>query len=200
MTENKLNEDELAKDLTNEENQAADTPNPEASAEGEEVTDAENTQQAEAGDPLEEAQKEITELKDKYLRLYAEFENFRRRTAKEKFELVSTANAGLLKSLLPVVDDFERAISSFEALQTPEMESFKEGIGLIYSKLIRTLENEGLQAMDIQNADFNSDFHESVAQFPAPSEEQKGKIVEVLEKGYFLKDKVIRYAKVVVGV
>lgn len=200
MTENKLNEDELAKDLTNEENQAADTPNPEASAEGEEVTYAENTQQAEAGDPLEEAQKEITELKDKYLRLYAEFENFRRRTAKEKLELVSTANAGLLKSLLPVVDDFERAISSFEALQTPEMESFKEGIGLIYSKLIRTLENEGLQAMDIQNADFNSDFHESVAQFPAPSEEQKGKIVEVLEKGYFLKDKVIRYAKVVVGV
>lgn len=200
MTENKLNEDELAKDLTNEENQAADTPNPEASAEGEEVTNAENTQQAEAGDPLEEAQKEITELKDKYLRLYAEFENFRRRTAKEKLELVSTANAGLLKSLLPVVDDFERAISSFEALQTPEMESFKEGMGLIYSKLIRTLENEGLQAMDIQNADFNSDFHESVAQFPAPSEEQKGKIVEVLEKGYFLKDKVIRYAKVVVGV
>jgi len=200
MTENKLNEDELAKDLTNEENQAADTPNPEASAEGEEVTNAENTQLAEAGDPLEEAQKEITELKDKYLRLYAEFENFRRRTAKEKLELVSTANAGLLKSLLPVVDDFERAISSFEALQTPEMESFKEGMGLIYSKLIRTLENEGLQAMDIQNADFNSDFHESVAQFPAPSEEQKGKIVEVLEKGYFLKDKVIRYAKVVVGV
>jgi molecular chaperone GrpE len=211
MTKNNLNEENLTNEekLKQEEIPAEETSNAEATASNsarDEEADTENKNvesepnEESQTDPLEEAKIEIGELKDKYIRLYAEFENYRRRTAKEKLDLISTATSGLLKSLLPVVDDFERAIASFEALKSPEMDAFKEGVELIYSKLMRTLENEGLKVMEIENSEFNSDFHESVAQFPASSEEQKGKVVEVLEKGYFLNDKVIRYAKVVVGV
>lgn len=211
MTKNNLNEENLTNEekLKQEEIPAEETSNAEATASNsarDEEADTENKNvesepnEESQTDPLEEAKIEIGELKDKYIRLYAEFENYRRRTAKEKLDLISTATSGLLKSLLPVVDDFERAIASFEALKSPEMDAFKEGVELIYSKLMRTLENEGLKVMEIENSEFNSDFHESVAQFPASNEEQKGKIVEVLEKGYFLNDKVIRYAKVVVGV
>lgn len=211
MTKNNLNEENLTNEekLKQEEIPAEETSNAEATASNsarDEEADTENKNvesepnEESQTDPLEEAKIEIGELKDKYIRLYAEFENYRRRTAKEKLDLISTATSGLLKSLLPVVDDFERAIASFEALKSPEMDAFKEGVELIYSKLMRTLENEGLKVMEIENSEFNSDFHESVAQFSASSEEQKGKIVEVLEKGYFLNDKVIRYAKVVVGV
>jgi len=189
MAENKVNEEELTSDSSGQED----------------LTDSKSDQQSEEfsnskdADPLDEARQEIGELKDKYLRLYAEFENFRRRTSKERIELISTANAGLLKSLLPILDDFERARAAFEG-HGPEVEPLKEGIELIYSKFLRTLESEGLKPMEAQGEPFNADLHESVAQFPAASEEQKGKIIDVLEKGYYLNDKVIRYAKVVVGV
>ena len=176
------------------------------SSDSEDITD--NTSEdvgeegSEAGetDPLEDAKQEIGELKDKYLRLYAEFENFRKRTSKEKIELISAANAGLLKSLLPVLDDFERAVAAFEGHSGPEIDPLREGVELIYSKFFRTLESEGLKPMEAKGETFNADFHESVAQFPAADDAQKGKIIEVLEKGYYLNDKVIRYAKVVVGV
>ncbi|ODS81010.1 MAG: nucleotide exchange factor GrpE [Cytophagaceae bacterium SCN 52-12] len=191
MAENKINEEELTSDSSGPED-LTDSKSDQQSEESSKSKDVE-------ADPLDEARQEIGELKDKYLRLYAEFENFRRRTSKERIELISTANAGLLKSLLPILDDFERARAAFEG-HGPEVEPLKEGVELIYSKFLRTLESEGLKPMEAQGEPFNADFHESVAQFPAANEEQKGKIIDVLEKGYYLNDKVIRYAKVVVGV
>jgi molecular chaperone GrpE len=150
--------------------------------------------------PAEEPNKaaaEVAELKDKYLRLYADFENFRRRTAKEKLELMATANEELMKAVLPVVDDFERAMVSFE--KSTDIEPLKEGVGLIYSKFVKTLEAKGLKPMLSKGEVLDAELHESIAQFPAPTDELKGKIVDEVEKGYFLNDKVIRYAKVVVG-
>nr|WP_293834093.1 nucleotide exchange factor GrpE [uncultured Arsenicibacter sp.] len=143
------------------------------------------------------ASQEVAELKDKYLRLYADFENFRRRTAKEKLDLISTANEGLLVSLLPVVDDFERAMQSIE--NANDIAALKEGVSLIYHKLFRTLEAKGVKPMTSKGEVFNADIHESVTQFPAPSDDLKGKVIDEVEKGYFLNDKVIRFAKVIVG-
>ena len=148
--------------------------------------------------PEEKAKLELAEMKDKYLRLYADFENFRRRTAKERLELIGTANADTMKNILPVVDDFERAIKSFDA--TTEVKPLKEGVDLIYQKLYKTLESKGLKPMKTVGLPFDAELHESIAQYPAPSPELKGMVVDEVEKGYFLNDKVIRYAKVVVGV
>ncbi|QKZ14048.1 nucleotide exchange factor GrpE [Spirosoma sp. KUDC1026] len=141
--------------------------------------------------------RELAELKDKYLRLYADFENFRRRTAKEKLELISNANEGLLQALIPVVDDFERAMQSID--KTDDVTAVKEGVSLIYNKLFKTLETKGLKPMVSKGEPFNADLHESVTQFPAPSEDMKGKVIDEVEKGYYLNDKVIRFAKVIVG-
>jgi molecular chaperone GrpE len=141
--------------------------------------------------------RELAELKDKYLRLYADFENFRRRTAKEKLELISNANEGLLQALIPVVDDFERAMQSID--KTDDIAAVKEGVSLIYTKLFKTLENKGLKPMVSKGEPFNADLHESVTQFPAPSDDMKGKVIDEVEKGYYLNDKVIRFAKVIVG-
>ncbi|MHA4742257.1 nucleotide exchange factor GrpE [Dyadobacter sp. MSC1_007] len=148
-------------------------------------------------DPLDAAKAEIAELKDKYLRLYADFENFRRRTAKEKLEMISGASADMVRTILPVVDDFERAKVSFDS--STDVEALKEGVDLIYNKLFKTLESKGLKAMESRGAAFDAEIHESIAQFPAPSDDLKGKVIDEIEKGYYLNDKVIRYAKVIVG-
>ncbi|GAB3967429.1 nucleotide exchange factor GrpE [Spirosoma terrae] len=140
---------------------------------------------------------ELAELKDKYLRLYADFENFRRRTAKEKLELIGNANEGVLQALIPVVDDFERAMQSMETAE--DVSAVKEGVSLIYNKLFKTLESKGLKPMISKGEPFNADLHESVTQFPAPSDDLKGKVIDEVEKGYYLNDKVIRFAKVIVG-
>jgi molecular chaperone GrpE len=145
----------------------------------------------------DKAYQELAELKDKYLRLYADFENFRRRTAKEKMDMLAHANEGMLVALLPVVDDFERAMKSVET--TDDLAAVKEGINLIYNKLNRTLESKGLKPMTAQGEPFNADLHESITQFPAPSDDQKGKVIDEIERGYYLNDKVIRFAKVIVG-
>ncbi|GAB4043853.1 nucleotide exchange factor GrpE [Spirosoma jeollabukense] len=162
---------------------------------------AEETEEVpQADDFVAETEKigsELAELKDKYLRLYADFDNFRRRTAKEKLDLISNANEGLLKALIPVVDDFERAMQSIE--QTDDVVALKEGVSLIYSKLYKTLEGKGLKPMVSKGEPFNADLHESVTQFPAPSDDLKGKVIDEIEKGYYLNDKVIRFAKVIVG-
>ncbi|GAA4453872.1 nucleotide exchange factor GrpE [Nibrella saemangeumensis] len=179
------------KDILNEElNQTNEQPDNTATAAAEEPTNEQET----AGNTRDA---ELAELKDKYLRLYADFENFRRRTAKEKLELVSTANEGLLVSLLPVVDDFERAMQSLE--KTSDVAALKEGVSLIFHKLTKTLEAKGLKPMTAKGEPFNADVHESVTQFPAPSDDLKGKVIDEVEKGYYLNDKVIRFAKVVVG-
>ena len=141
-------------------------------------------------------QNEIGEQKDKFIRLYSEFENFRRRTSKEKLEMIQSANEQLIKALLPVVDDFERAEKSYLDKNGKEL----EGFFLIYNKFKKTLEQYGVKPMVIEpGAAFDADIHEAITQIPAPTENLKGKIVDVIEKGYLLNDKVIRFAKVVVG-
>src|SRR5258707_2753093 len=147
-------------------------------------------------DPLKKLQDELAEAKDKYVRLYAEFDNFRRRSAKEKLEMISSANEQLIKSLLQVIDDFERAEKAFKEKNDKE----SEGLLLIHSKLKKVLDQYSVKAMDIEKGvDFNTDLHEAITQIPAPEEKLKGKVMDVVEKGYLLNDKVIRFAKVVVG-
>jgi molecular chaperone GrpE len=141
---------------------------------------------------------EIQALNDKYLRLYSEFDNFRRRTQKEKLELYKTAGEDIFKSLLPVMDDFERAKKSME--ETQNYDSLKEGVDLIYNKLLNVFKANGAEPMESSiGKDFDSEIHEAITQIPAPDKKMKGKVVDEIEKGYTLKEKVIRYAKVVVG-
>ena len=180
--------------LTSEE---AVTVNGGEPAEGEETTSAESPVAEPAPTDRDKNANEVAELKDKYLRLYADFENFRRRTAKEKLELINNANEGVLKALIPVVDDFERAMQSID--NTDDVTALKEGVSLIFTKLVKTLEGKGLKPMVSKGETFDADLHESVTQFPAPSEDLKGKVIEEIEKGYYLNDKVIRFAKVIVG-
>jgi molecular chaperone GrpE len=136
-------------------------------------------------------------MKDKYLRLYAEFDNYRKRTLREREELVKTAAESAIKSMLSTLDDFERAIKA--AKSTGEDSSILEGIVLIYEKMFKTLEQQGLKTMDSDGQDFNPDLHEALTKIPVPNDDLKGKVIETIEKGYYLRDKIIRYAKVVVG-
>ncbi len=147
---------------------------------------------------IQKLKSEINELKDKYLRLYSEFENYRRRTAKEKLDLVNTAHEDLMVELLPVIDDFERAINSIDV--ESESENVVEGVKLIQNKLKKATEKKGLKEMVTEKgSDFDPEIHDAISQVPATEEEYKGKIVDTIEKGYYLKDKVIRFAKVVIG-
>jgi molecular chaperone GrpE len=150
---------------------------------------AEEEAEAEAGDPVQLE-------KEKYLRLYSEFENFRRRTNKERLDWMQTASKDLMVELLPVVDDMERAMKSMQ--QAGDVKSV-EGMELVFKKLYTTLEKKGLKPMQAQGESFDPEIHEAVTQFEAPTEDMKGKVIDELEKGYFLNDKVIRFAKVVVG-
>ncbi len=140
---------------------------------------------------------EVAELKEKYLRLYADFENFRRRTAREKLDLINNAGENTIKAMLPVVDDFERAKQATD--KTDDISAVREGIEIIYNKLLKTLESKGLKPMVSLGQPFDADLYESIAQFPAPSPDLKGKVIDETEKGYYLNDKVIRFAKVIVG-
>jgi|LauGreDrversion2_3_1035106.scaffolds.fasta_scaffold34662_1 molecular chaperone GrpE len=140
---------------------------------------------------------ELASVQDKYLRLYSEFENYKRRTTKERADLFKSANQEVLLAMLPVMDDFERALEAMPS--TDENQKIKEGIDLIYSKFKNTLAAKGVKEMEAQGLAFDPDFHEAITKIPAPSEELKDKIVAILEKGYFLHDKVIRFAKVVIG-
>lgn len=157
------------------------------------------TDQIEEKSTEETLQDELAESKEKYLRLYSEFENFRRRTAKEKLDLVQTANEALIVSLLPVIDDIERAEKSFSEKST-DIKAIKEGVALIFNKFRKALEQKGLSSMKKEEGmDFDPEFHEAITQIPTPEEKLKGKVVDMVEKGYLLNEKVIRYAKVVVG-
>jgi len=147
--------------------------------------------------PEEDPNVRINELNDKLLRLYSEFDNYRKRTIKEKTELSRTASEDLITELLPVLDDFDRAMKSFET--TDSLEALKEGVQLIYSKLRNILTNKGLQEISSLGENFDTDHQEAIAHIPAPSEDQKNKVVDEVVKGYKLNEKVIRFAKVVVG-
>lgn len=146
---------------------------------------------------LEKKDLEYKELHDKYIRLFSEFDNFRKRTAKEKLDLMATAGGDIIKELLPILDDFERAIANND--KSNDLEVIKEGFKLIHHKLSHNLSNKGLKAMESMNEIFDVNKHEALTQIPAPTEELKGKVVDVVEKGYLLNDRVLRFAKVVVG-
>ena len=142
-------------------------------------------------------EEKIKELTDKYLRLSAEFDNYRKRTLKEKIELTKTAGEELLKNILPVMDDFERGIQTIN--DANNITAIKEGIDLIYNKFKDFLNQNGVREIDAKEKEFNIDFHEAVTKIPAAKKDLKGKVVDVIEKGYTLNDKVIRYSKVVIG-
>lgn len=169
-------------------------PEVENNAETEEVSTAE----AEAEpSPEEQAEAQIAELKDKYLRSVAEFDNYRKRTLKERAELILNGGEKVLTAILPVVDDMERAIDNGAKTDDPQV--LREGMELIYHKLMKVLESQGVSLIDTNDADFDTDIHEAVAMVPGMGDEKKGKVIDCLQKGYKLNDKVIRHAKVAVG-
>ena len=146
---------------------------------------------------LEDAQAVIEEQKDKYLRLSAEFDNYRKRTMKEKAELILNGGEKSISSILPVIDDFERAIKTMETAK--DVKAVKEGVELIYTKFMAVMAQNGVKVIETKDQPLDTDYHEAIAVIPAPSEEQKGKILDCVQTGYTLNDKVIRHAKVVVG-
>ena len=164
------------------------------------ATEGAVTEEAAAAPQASEEEKlraDLAEANNKYLRLYAEFDNYKRRTSKERIELLQTAGKEVLQSLLPVLDDFERALKSMET--AADTSSVKEGVSLVHSKLKGILTQKGLKEMESIGTTFDADLHEAITNIPAPSDDMKGKVIDEVEKGYFLNDKVIRFAKVVVG-
>ena len=146
---------------------------------------------------VQELGEKLVELTDKHLRLQAEFDNFRKRTMKEKAELIKSGGESVLINILPVVDDFERALNSLK--EVPADDAGKKGTQLIYNKFSEFLKQNNIKEIDATNQDFDVDLHEAITKIPAPDESLKGKVVDVVQKGYFLNDKVIRFAKVVIG-
>jgi molecular chaperone GrpE len=156
------------------------------------------TEEPTAEELLAQAQERIAELEDKNLRMMAEFDNYRRRTNKEKLDLMATAGERIFKDMLPLIDDFERALAAMDKVQGDDVQSTKEGVKLIYQKFLTFLDKNDVHAINTDGADFNTDEHEAVTTFAA-GDDQKGKVIDCTQKGYKLGDKVIRFAKVVVG-
>lgn len=192
MKEEMLNTEEVEKTLTDTEAQADE----EANAEETDRMAAEEAE-TEEKDPLTVAEEQIVDLKDKYLRSVAEFDNYRKRTLKERTELILNGGEKVITALLPVLDDMERALASGEKTDDPAV--LREGMELIYHKMMKVLEAQGVQRMDTENADFDTDLHEAVAMVPGMGDDKKGKVIDCLTTGYKLNDKVIRHAKVAVG-
>ena len=165
----------------------------------EEATDTqvEEKEEAEEKDPLVKAQEEIEELKDKWLRSVAEFENYRKRTLKERAELILNGGEKVITAILPILDDMERAIENGAKTDDPEV--LREGMTLIHQKFMKTLEAQGVSKIETKDADFDTDVHEAVAMVPGMGDDKKGKVIDCLQEGYKLNDKVIRHAKVAVG-
>jgi molecular chaperone GrpE len=190
--ENMISENEEAKsEITNEANS-----NVSDEASGNAVNDKDSGK-SDSEKEMDQLRNDVALYKDKYIRLIAEFENFKKRTIKEKVEFSKRAGEDIYLTLLPVLDDFERAMKSINSAS--DVDSLKEGVNLIYSKFKSTLEAQGLKEINSIGTPFNTDLHEAITNVDTPDEEMKGKVVDELEKGYFLNDKIIRYAKVVVG-
>lgn len=149
-------------------------------------------------DPLNDLEQKLAEANDKFLRLFSDFDNFRKRTAREKLEMSKTASSDLIVQLIPVIDDFERALKSME-IQDESVLPIRQGVELIYNKFWQIMERQGVKLIDAVGQPFDTDFHEALTNIPVPDNSMKGKVVEQVEKGYMLGDKVIRFAKVVVG-
>ncbi len=190
--ENVLKNEEVAAEAAQTEENVEETVQTEPSDEGLEPTEDEQL-----ANMLAEAQATIEEQKDKYLRLSAEFDNYRKRTLKEKAELIKNGAEKTMIAILPVLDDFERALKNMEASE--EAQAMKEGVELIFSKFQKALAQEGLQKIETEGKEFDTDFHEAIALIPAPSEDLKGKILDCVQTGYMLNEKVIRHAKVAVA-
>ena len=188
--EKKVKEEELNVEET--QNHAEEQPQNEQAEDATPLTHEEELEK-----DLEKAQEEIEEQKDKYLRLSAEFDNYRKRTMKEKAELILNGGEKSLSSILPVVDDFERAIKTMET--ATDVNAVKEGVELIYNKFMAVLAQNGVKVIETKDQPLDTDYHEAIAVIPAPSEAQKGKILDCVQTGYTLNDKVLRHAKVVVG-
>lgn len=190
-----------AKEETQEEVNNAENVNGGASAEavdgGASAENAEDSANAEEKDPLAAALAEIEELKTQALYKQAEFDNYRKRTMKEKAELILNGGEKTIQAFLPVLDDFERAIQ--QADKTDDVAAIKEGVDLIFKKFLKTLESQGVKKIETTDADFNTDFHEAVALVPGMGDDKKGKVIDCVQTGYTLNDKVIRHAKVAVG-
>lgn len=186
------------------ENAAANAAEQEAANAAEETVDSEESgfsgeseEEKNEKSPLEEAQAQIDELKDKYLRSVAEFDNYRKRTLKEKAELILNGSEKAVGAVLPILDDMERAIANGEKTDDPKV--LREGMSLIYTKFQKVLESLGVKEIETADADFDTDVHEAIAMVPGMGDDKKGKVLDCVQKGYKLNDKVIRHAKVAVG-
>ena len=175
--------------------EAKDSDKNEKQAEGQAEEAGAKAEEKKEEDPLEKANKEIAELKDKYLRTLAEFDNYKKRTLKEKAELILNGGEKTVKAVLPVLDDFERALKD----KSDDPKAIKDGITMIFNKFVKTLESLGVKKIDTTDKDFDTDFHEAVAMVPGMGDDKKGKVIDCVQTGYTLNDKVIRHAKVAVG-
>lgn len=185
-------------DATIEEQNNTNTPADEQTVETEAQTEEmETSTETTEDDTNVSLQQEYDELKDKYMRMLAEFDNFKKRTVREKLHMMNTAAADTMSVILPVLDDFDRAKKTADAEDSTEV--FSEGVTLVYNKLHSILKQKGLTAMESTGAAFDPELHEALTEIPAPTEDMKGKIIDTIEKGYLLKEKIIRHAKVVVG-
>ncbi len=183
------NKEKHSKDKATEELlKAAEEAVNESAAEEQDIEVVEVKEPTDA-DKVQEMGEKLAEMNDKYLRLYSEYENYRKRTNQEKADLLINGSREMMKAILPVIDDFERALAATE----------DEGVRLIYSKMMKILEQKGLKAMEVKGEKFDENLHEAITRIPAPEESQKGLVMDVVEKGYYLNDKVLRYAKVVVA-
>ncbi len=189
MTSENENNEEFKEENAKEET----AQNPEASQEENQEESAPVIEKSE----LELAQEAVLLANDKYLRLYSEFDNFRKRTAKEKLDTIKSASEDVIKNMLPIVDDFKRAMA--HNLEVNDADAIKQGFELIYNKLFNSLETKGLKKIEAMGEVFNADIHEAITNIPAASEDMKGKIMDVVEEGYYLGDKIIRFPKVVIG-
>ena len=187
--EETLNEEPVAE--TDKESENSENP------ENSDNTNSETPEETEEPDPLEQAQKEIDELKTQLLYKVAEFDNYRKRTLKERAELILNGGEKVITAILPIIDDMERAIEN--GAKTDDTEVLREGMVLIHQKFIKALESQGVSAIETEDADFDTDVHEAVAMVPGMGDDKKGKVIDCLQKGYKLNDKVIRHAKVAVG-
>ena len=199
MTDMNENVEEQTAEQSSEQSaaDATDTGTDETDATDNADNSGESDKSSEEKSPLEEAQQQIEELKDKYLRSVAEFDNYRKRTLKEKAELILNGSEKAIAAVLPILDDMERAIANGE--KTEDLNVLREGMSLIYTKFQKVLESIGVKEIETADADFNTDVHEAIAMVPGMGDDKKGKVLDCVQKGYKLNDKVIRHAKVAVG-
>lgn len=193
--------EKAAADATDNSGDEAETEIPENTEEkvesGDESNNSSDNNESDEKSPLEKAQEQIDELKDKYLRSVAEFDNYRKRTLKEKAELILNGSEKAVGAVLPILDDMERAIANGEKTDDPQV--LREGISLIYAKFQKVLESLGVKEIETADADFDTDVHEAIAMVPGMGDDKKGKVLDCVQKGYKLNEKVIRHAKVAVG-